>query len=111
MWLAQIPGSRVPPRARAREERTVSRRRRRRVPPTRAARRALFLLPGIPDDADETLKNGLALRNACAVDGRCPDCGAFGELDLEPDEIGVYHLTFRHERTCGVLTDEQAGAA
>jgi hypothetical protein len=69
--------------------------------------RALYLLPEIPDDAPEELKNAIAIRNACATEGRCPSCGARGEL-TGPDEHGVLHLTFRHENDCGVLSDPEA---
>ena len=71
----------------------------------RAKLRALYLLPSIPDDAPTAWKNALALRNTCSTTGRCPDCGARGEL-TGPDERGLLHLTFRHEDDCGVLTDE-----
>lgn len=82
----------------------MSRRRPPRVPGLTRGR-ALFVLPAIPDDADEETKNGLALRNACATEGRCPGCGARGEL-TGPDELGFHHLTFRHEHWCRTVTDE-----
>jgi uncharacterized protein YlaI len=67
----------------------------------------LYVLPSIPDELDERTKNALAIRNACATEGRCPDCHARGEL-TGPDEHGLLHLTFRHEPGCGVLHDEDA---
>jgi hypothetical protein len=69
--------------------------------------RVLYLLPEIPDDAPEELKDALAIRNACATEGRCPDCGACGEIH-GPDEHGIMHLVFRHEDDCGVLRDPEA---
>jgi hypothetical protein len=68
----------------------------------------LFVLPSIPDDAPVELKNALALRNRCATEGRCPACGTVP--DLEWDEHGLGHLTFRHDEDCPVLRDEEAAA-
>lgn len=83
--------------------------RRPRIPGTSSRRlRALYLLAEIPDDAPEDVKNGLAIRNACATEGRCPSCGATGELHADPDMPGVFHLTFRHEDGCGVVCDPEA---
>ena len=73
----------------------------------RAKLRAVYLLPSIPDDAPERWKNGVAIRNACATTGRCPDCRARGEL-RGPDERGLLHLVFEHENGCGVLHDGEA---
>jgi hypothetical protein len=85
-------------------------RRRPRVPRTTTGKpRALFVLPEIPDDAPEALKNGLAIRNAANVAGVCPDCGARGEI-TGPDEHGFMHLTFEHEAGCGAFTDDEAAA-
>jgi hypothetical protein len=69
--------------------------------------RVLYLLPEIRDDASERLKNALAIRNACATEGVCPDCGACGEIH-GPDEHGIMHLVFRHGDGCGVLRDPEA---
>jgi hypothetical protein len=74
------------------------------IPGTTRTRRTLYLLPAIPDDATDRVKDGLAIRNACATEGRCPDCGARGEL-TGPDAVGFLHLTFRHEDSCRVLGD------
>lgn len=52
------------------------------------------------------LKNALAIRNACATEGRCPGCGAEGELSPDTELEGLFHYTFRHEPWCGALTDE-----
>jgi hypothetical protein len=69
--------------------------------------RVLYVLPAILDNAPEQLKNALAIRNACATEGLCPDCGVYGEL-TGPDELGMFHLTFRHEDACRVLRDPEA---
>jgi hypothetical protein len=69
--------------------------------------RVLYLLADIPDAAPADVKNPLALRNAAATSGVCPDCGAVGEL--HSDSLpGVFHLIFRHEDDCGVLCDPEA---
>ncbi len=82
--------------------------RRHRIPGTTARPpRTLYLLPEIPDDAPEAFKNAIAVRNACATEGRCPDCGARGEL-RGPDEHGFLHLVFEHEDGCAVLLDPEA---
>jgi hypothetical protein len=81
---------------------------RHRIPGTSSRpRRALYLLPEIPDDAPDQLKNALGIRNACATEGVCPDCGARGEIH-GPDEHGIMHLVFRHEDNCCVLRDPEA---
>ena len=80
--------------------------RRPRIPGTRATR-VLYVLPAIPDELDEATKDALAIRNACTVEGRCPDCGAVGELHSDALD-GLFHYTFRHEPWCGALTDEAA---
>jgi hypothetical protein len=85
----------------------VSGRRRPRIPGTYA--RALYVLPSIPDALDATIKNGLAIRNACAVDGRCPDCGVVGVISVDAD--GLYHLTFQHDDVCRVLRDDGSTSA
>jgi hypothetical protein len=81
--------------------------RRPRVPGTRG--RVLFVLPTIPDDAPEAVKDALAIRNAANVAGVCPDCGARGGI-TGPDEHGFMHLTFQHERGCGAFIDDEAAA-
>ena len=73
----------------------------------RAKLRAVYVLPSIPDDAPSRFKSALAIRNACAVEGRCPDCGARVEL-RGPDENGILHLTFEHEAGCAVLLGPEA---
>jgi hypothetical protein len=80
--------------------------RRPRIPGMR--KRTLFILPEIHDDDPPELKNALAIRNACTTEGRCPDCGAVGELNPDADYPGIFHYTFRHEPWCGALTDEAA---
>lgn len=73
----------------------------------RAKLRTLYVLPQIPDDAPSRFKSALAIRNACAVEGCCPDCGARGEL-RGPDEHGILHLVFEHEACCSVLLGPEA---
>lgn len=68
-------------------------------------RRTMMLLPEVPDDAPDWLKNALATRNACSVDGQCPTCGATPTLSV--DEGGLGHLTFLHEDGCDCLCDER----
>jgi hypothetical protein len=80
-----------------------------RIPGTSSRpRRVLYLLPEIPDDAPESVKDALAVRNACATEGVCPDCGAVGELQSDAALPGVFHLTFRHEPDCCVLIGPEA---
>jgi hypothetical protein len=69
---------------------------------------AVFVLPVIDDAADEATKNVTAIRNACLVEGRCPECGVVGVLGADPNYDGIYHLTFEHEAWCRALTDEAA---
>lgn len=66
------------------------------------------MLPSIPDAAPARVKNGLAIRNACAVDGVCPDCKTSGTVTADTEHDGVFHLVFEHERGCAVLADEGA---
>jgi hypothetical protein len=80
--------------------------RRPRIPGTRNPRR-LCVLPSIPDQLDPKLKNALAIRNACAIEGKCHACGTVGELEPDPTEL-MFHLTFRHEDWCPVLSDGEA---
>ena len=77
-----------------------------RIPGTH--KNTLFVLPAIRDDAPPELKNALAIRNACATEGRCPDCGAVGELHPDAEHEGLFHYIFEHEPWCGALTDEAA---
>jgi hypothetical protein len=63
---------------------------------------------GSPDELDDETKNALAIRNACATSGHCPDCGAVGELEPDATLELVWHLTFRHEPDCRALTDGAA---
>jgi hypothetical protein len=72
------------------------------------AHRALFLLPEIRDDDSPERKNALAVRNACATEGRCPCCRAVGEVTADAEFAGEWHLTFRHEDGCVVLADGDA---
>jgi hypothetical protein len=81
--------------------------RRSHVPGTRAGR-MLFVLPEIPEDASEAFKNSLAIRNVCATEGKCPSCGAIGELYADKRSRGLFHIVFRHEDECPVLRDQDA---
>jgi hypothetical protein len=85
----------------------VPRHKRGRVPGTRKGS-TLFVLPSIPDALDEATKSGLAIRNACAVEGRCPACGVEPELARDPEYPALLHVTFRHEDECPVLRDDPA---
>ncbi len=80
--------------------------RRSRVPGTRK----LLVLPSIDDDLDEATKNALAIRNACAVEGRCPSCGAVGIVHPDAKHPGISHWVFQHEPECEALVDD-AGVA
>ena len=82
--------------------------RRPRIPGTPRRGRALYVLPEICDDWPVELKHALAIRNACAIEGRCPSCGVVP--DVVPDEAleGLTHLVFRHEDWCRALRDEGA---
>lgn len=53
-------------------------------------------------------KNALAAQNACATEGRCPICGATGEVSEDDRYENVFHLTFRHEPWCAVVSDGEA---
>jgi hypothetical protein len=79
-------------------------RRQPRIPGTTKPARVLYFLPAIPDDAPTELKNGLAVRNACAVDGRCPECGAVGEV--RGFGAMAYRCTFTREDGCAALLEE-----
>jgi hypothetical protein len=81
--------------------------RRPRVPATRK-QNALYILPSIPDELSPELKDGLAIRNACATEGVCTGCGAVGVLSADAEYEGIFHYTFQHEPSCGALTDEAA---
>lgn len=74
--------------------------------PPPGARRAAYVLPAIPDTASDDVKNSLAIRNACAIDGVCPDCGAIGELAPDKEMDGAFRLTFAHEPGCRSLQIE-----
>lgn len=79
--------------------------RRSRVPGIRR-KNVLFVLPLIPDDAPDAVKDALAIRNACATEGRCPACGVEPELHL--DQFGIHHLVFFHENDCPCVRDDVA---
>ena len=76
-----------------------------RVPGTyRRPAHVLYVLPSIPDDAPDGLKDGLAIRNVCMTEGRCPACGVTPTYSV--DDTGIGHLTFAHEDECRVLRDD-----
>jgi hypothetical protein len=80
-----------------------------RIPGTfRNRGRTLLVLPSIPDDAPAELKNAIAIRNACSVEGRCSACGVSGVASADPTHAMVFHYTFEHEPSCPALTDEAA---
>ena len=79
--------------------------RRPRIPGT-SGRNTLYVLPEIRDDWPAELKDALAIRNACAVEGQCPDCGVVGEITPDESRSLLFHYTFRHEEWCRVLRDE-----
>lgn len=72
-----------------------------RIPGTRR-RRTLFVLPEIRDSASVELKNAIAARNACATEGRCPICGATGDIHADEQYDRVWHIVFEHEDYCPV---------
>jgi len=45
---------------------------------------------------------GLRYRDATNQTGRCPGC----TVEVEPwvDDLGIIHVTFKHDRGCPVLT-------
>ncbi len=81
--------------------------RRPRIPGT-SSKRALFLLPEIRDDDPPARKNAIAVRNACAIEGRCPCCKVVGEIRADVELEGLYHYVFAHEDWCVVLADGDA---
>jgi hypothetical protein len=83
--------------------------RRRRIPgTTRRPLNVLYVLSEIADELDQRVKNALAIRNACATEGRCPGCGVVGVVIPDAEHEGLFHYTFRHEPWCAALTDEAA---
>jgi len=79
-----------------------------RVPGTRRARCVLAILPAIDDELDDAAKDGLAVRNAASLRGKCPACGARAEVVADQDIPGLWHAYFLHEAACPVTTDEVA---
>jgi len=75
---------------------------------SRARGKALAVLPSIPDAAPAEVKDGLAIRNACVTEGRCPVCGVRATVEL--DRAGMGWLTFGHVDGCPVLRDDDADA-
>jgi hypothetical protein len=78
--------------------------------------RALVIQPAIPDSAPDTLKNGLAVRRAANVHGKCPDCGAGPQMPNRQQRRAltragkVIPALFLHDDGCACLTDDEGGA-
>ncbi len=68
----------------------------------------LAVLPEIPDDASENVKNALAIRNAATLSGRCA-CGAVAG-PIEQVETGIYMVTMEHENDCPAADENLARA-
>jgi hypothetical protein len=49
-------------------------------------RKTLLVLSTIRDELDAATKDALAIRNAASAEGRCPVCGAVGELRPDRDD-------------------------
>jgi hypothetical protein len=81
-----------------------------RIPGTRRGT-TLYVLPSIPDDANEQTKNVLAIRNACAVEGRCPACRTVGVVHADAELEGLWHWRFAHEPWCPVVAADEEHAA
>jgi hypothetical protein len=69
-------------------------------------RRALLLLPQIPDAAPAALKDALAVRNEASATGCCPGCGAEARLLGTPRPGEIVHAVFAHEAGCPALLEE-----
>ncbi len=71
---------------------------------TPARRKILFVLPNIPDEGSEALKNGLAIRNQATRTGVCPGCGETADTTAEGFEAGAVHVVnFGHADGCPAL--------
>ena len=81
-----------------------------RLPGMYRSKRALYVLAAIPDDAPPHLKKALAIRNACATQLRCPDCGAEPKLRAHPDSDRFFHASFHHEPGCRGRLDGEVAA-
>lgn len=79
-----------------------------RVPGTFAQPRIMYVLPAIDDDLEPDVKNALAIRNACATEGRCPACGVTPEMHPDAEYPRILHLVFAHEADCPVVANEDA---
>lgn len=71
----------------------------------RRNRRTLVATPSIPDDASPELKNGLAVRNAATLTGRCPGCGAVAKIVAPPTPGGIGTARMEHEDDCPALLE------
>lgn len=70
--------------------------------------KTLMVLPEIQDEWPADVKNAMAIRNACSVEMRCPDCGCTPTFNV--DKHGILHATFQHEDGCACLTDPTRGS-
>lgn len=69
----------------------------------RRLRRALVVLPDLPEGQTPAFLDAIARRNAASVSGRC-ECGAEVRI-TGPDSSGVLHGVFEHADGCPA-TDE-----
>lgn len=66
-----------------------------------------YVVPEIPDDASPEMKNGLAVRNAATMTGRCPACGSVAELIEAPGADRIGRARISHEKECPALLGDQ----
>lgn len=68
----------------------------------------LFGLIGVPEDAPQAVRDGLACRNVATRTGHCPGCGSTLELNRAQRRSlrramrrgGEVHAQFRHDDGC-----------
>jgi len=71
----------------------------------RQVRRAVLVVPSIPDDAPPALKNGLGIRNRATATGTCPACGATAEIAGPIQPGRVTHVYMGHDGGCPALLE------
>lgn len=64
--------------------------------------RAMALLPVIPDDAPDPVREGIARRRIATIEGRCP-CGVGVDYSQIP-RGAVTHRTVNHRDHCPAIT-------
>lgn len=67
---------------------------------------ALVIVPDIPDEAPDAVREGIARRRIVATGGTCP-CGAVLRLPNRAQRRatdGVFDVTVRHENDCPAVT-------